>query len=76
VSLTIRATTASAAAAAVHVVGDEDLRWFSFDPSVHVPRPQMSCYLTHTTAATHKLIRDNLQETPVYGGWVDARGPR
>ncbi|WIA39385.1 hypothetical protein OEZ86_005490 [Tetradesmus obliquus] len=56
--------------------GDEDLRWFSFDPSVHVPRPQMSCYLTHTTAATHTLIRDNLQETPVYGGWVDARGPR
>jgi hypothetical protein len=36
----------------------------------------MSCYLTHTTAETHKLIRDNLAETPVYGGWVDARGPR
>lgn len=56
--------------------GDEDVRWFSFDPSVHIPRPQMSCYLTRTTAETHKLIRDNLAETPVYGGWVDARGPR
>ena len=22
------------------------------------------------------MIRDNLAETPVYGGWVDARGPR
>jgi tRNA uridine 5-carboxymethylaminomethyl modification enzyme len=64
------------AAAAAAAAGDEDVRWFSFDPSVHVPRPQMSCYLTHTTAATHKLIRDNLQETPVYGGWVDAKGPR
>jgi tRNA uridine 5-carboxymethylaminomethyl modification enzyme len=63
-------------AAAAAAAGDEDVRWFSFDPSVHVPRPQMSCYLTHTTAATHKLIRDNLQETPVYGGWVDAKGPR
>eukprot|EP00879_Flechtneria_rotunda_P017653 GHRR01018505.1.p1 GENE.GHRR01018505.1~~GHRR01018505.1.p1 ORF type:complete len:564 (+),score=172.64 GHRR01018505.1:460-2151(+) len=56
--------------------GDEEVRWFSFDTSVHIPRPQMSCYLTHTTAATHQLIRDNLAETPVYGGWVDARGPR
>lgn len=36
----------------------------------------MSCYLTRTTAETHAIIRDNLAETPVYGGWVDAKGPR
>ena len=36
----------------------------------------MDCYLTHTTAATHALIEANLAETPVYGGWVDAKGPR
>ena len=36
----------------------------------------MSCHLTHTTAATHALIEANLAETPVYGGWVDAAGPR
>lgn len=41
--------------------GDEDVRWFSFDPSVHVPRPQLTCYLTRTTAETHKLIRENLK---------------
>jgi tRNA uridine 5-carboxymethylaminomethyl modification enzyme len=56
--------------------GDEDDRWFSFDERVHVPRPQMCCYLTRTTSATHQLIRDNLGETPVYGGWVTGRGPR
>jgi tRNA uridine 5-carboxymethylaminomethyl modification enzyme len=56
--------------------GDEDLRWFSFDTSVHIPRPQLSCYLTHTTAETHRILRDNLHETPVYGGWIDAKGPR
>jgi len=56
--------------------GDEDVRWFSFDPSVHVARPQMACYLTHTTPDTHKLIRENLKETPIYGGWVDSKGPR
>ena len=36
----------------------------------------MSCYLTRTTAETHAIIRDNLAETPVYGGWVDSTGPR
>ena len=43
---------------------------------VHVERPQMDCFLTHTTAETHALIEANLAETPVYGGWVDAKGPR
>ena len=56
--------------------GDEEVRWFSFDLEVHVPRPQLSCHLTRTTPETHRLIRENLHETPVYGGWVDARGPR
>ncbi|KAF2610663.1 hypothetical protein F2Q70_00010469 [Brassica cretica] len=36
----------------------------------------MSCYLTRTTEFTHQLIRDNLHETPTYGGWVEAKGPR
>jgi hypothetical protein len=36
----------------------------------------MACHLTRTTEATHELIRANLAETPVYGGWVDAKGPR
>jgi tRNA uridine 5-carboxymethylaminomethyl modification enzyme len=36
----------------------------------------MPCYLTRTTAATHKIIRDNLHLSPVYGGWVDSKGPR
>ena len=36
----------------------------------------MCCYLTRTTKSTHQLIRDNLHETPTYGGWVEAKGPR
>jgi tRNA uridine 5-carboxymethylaminomethyl modification enzyme len=56
-----------------------EVRFFSFDTdfqSALPNRPQLSCYLTHTTAETHKLLADNLHETPVYGGWVDAKGPR
>ncbi len=56
--------------------GDETARWFSFDPDAWVERAQMPCYLTRTTAATHKIIRDNLHLSPVYGGWVDSKGPR
>jgi tRNA uridine 5-carboxymethylaminomethyl modification enzyme len=56
--------------------GDEEVRWFSFDPTCWQEREQMPCYLTRTTPATHKIIRDNLHLSPVYGGWVDSKGPR
>ncbi|MGB3641743.1 MAG: tRNA uridine-5-carboxymethylaminomethyl(34) synthesis enzyme MnmG [Rivularia sp. (in: cyanobacteria)] len=56
--------------------GDEDVRWFSFDPEVWVEKEQLPCYMTRTTTETHQLIRDNLNLSPVYGGWVDAKGPR
>jgi tRNA uridine 5-carboxymethylaminomethyl modification enzyme len=56
--------------------GDADVRWFSFDPEVWVEREQLPCYLTRTTPETHRLIQENLHLSPVYGGWVDAKGPR
>jgi tRNA uridine 5-carboxymethylaminomethyl modification enzyme len=56
--------------------GDEEVRWFSFDPEVWVEREQIPCHMTRTTTETHRLIRENLHLSPVYGGWVDAKGPR
>jgi tRNA uridine 5-carboxymethylaminomethyl modification enzyme len=55
---------------------DEEVRWFSFDPQVWVEREQMNCYLTRTTEATHKLIRENIHLSPIYGGFIDSVGPR
>ncbi|TYQ24798.1 tRNA uridine-5-carboxymethylaminomethyl(34) synthesis enzyme MnmG [Pseudanabaena sp. UWO310] len=55
---------------------DTEQNWFSFDPSAWVEREQMNCYLTRTTAETHRIIRENLHLTPVYGGFIDAKGPR
>jgi len=55
---------------------DTEHNWFSFDPSAWVEREQMNCYLTRTTAETHRIIRENLHLTPVYGGFIDAKGPR
>jgi len=55
---------------------DDEVRWFSFDPEVWIEREQMNCHLTRTTAATHQLIRDNLHLSPIYGGFIDSKGPR
>lgn len=55
---------------------DAEIRWFSFDPEVWVERESMDCHITRTTAKTHQIIRENLHLSPVYGGWVDAKGPR
>lgn len=55
---------------------DAEVRWFSFDPEAWVEQEQMNCYLTRTTLETHRLIRDNLHLSPIYGGWVDSKGPR
>ncbi|WP_411868696.1 tRNA uridine-5-carboxymethylaminomethyl(34) synthesis enzyme MnmG [Vulcanococcus limneticus] len=51
-------------------------RFFSFDPTSWVSGEPMSCHITRTTAATHQLIRDNLHLTPIYGGFIDSKGPR
>ncbi len=55
---------------------DTEMNWFSFDPTAWIEREQMNCYLTRTTAITHQIIRDNLHLSPVYGGFIDAKGPR
>jgi len=57
--------------------GDPEVRWFSYDPEAHrCDTPSIPCYLTRTTQSTHRIIQENLHETPTYGGWMDAKGPR
>ena len=51
-------------------------KYFSFDPNIKNHMPQVSCHITRTTPKTHKLIRDNLHLTPIYGGFIDSKGPR
>ncbi|MGB0561013.1 MAG: tRNA uridine-5-carboxymethylaminomethyl(34) synthesis enzyme MnmG [Spirulinaceae cyanobacterium] len=55
---------------------DDEVRWFSFDPEVWVEREQMPCHLTRTTAKTHQIIQENLHLSPIYGGFIDSKGPR
>lgn len=37
---------------------------------------QVNCWLTHTTKETHKIIENNLELSPMYGGSVKGVGPR
>jgi len=51
-------------------------KFFSFDPLSWKSGEQMSCHITRTTKDTHKLIKNNLHLTPIYGGFIDSKGPR
>lgn len=41
-----------------------------------ITTPQISCYMTRTTEATHKIIQDNLHRSPLYSGQIEGKGPR
>ena len=44
--------------------------------TTRLPLPQVACHVTWTTPATHALIRDNLDRSPLYSGVIDATGVR
>ncbi len=39
-------------------------------------RPQLPCYLVHTTPETHDIIRSNLDRAPLFTGVIEGIGPR
>ena len=39
-------------------------------------RTQIPCYVAYTTEETHRIIRDNLSRSPLYGGKIHGIGPR
>ncbi len=55
--------------------GDVDIIPFSFEDKMK-NFEQVDCYLTYTTAETHKIIRENLHRSPLYGGVIEGTGPR
>ena len=55
--------------------GDEELNFYSFKPDRPV-RPQYPCYLTRTNELTHRIIRANLDKSPMFQGLIQGVGPR
>lgn len=57
--------------------GDKTVVPFSFetDPAT-VQKDQVSCWLTYTNEETHKIIKDNIDRSPLYSGDIQGTGPR
>ena len=57
--------------------GDEKIVPFSFtNTPEELEREQISCWLTYTNEETHKIIRDNIDRSPIYSGNIKGTGPR
>ena len=54
---------------------DADPVPFSF-LTERIATPQIACGITHTTEATHAIIRANLDQSPMYSGQIGSVGPR
>jgi len=56
--------------------GDEPTPVFSFLGKAEDHPRQISCYIAHTNANTHTIIRENLDKSPLYTGIIQGTGPR
>lgn len=56
--------------------GDEEIEPFSFMNDRLEGANKVVCYLTRTTSETHEIIRENLERSAMYGGYIDSKGPR
>src|SRR5688572_22609813 len=55
--------------------GDDPPPPFSYRTD-YIRVPQRDCYLTYTNEATHDIIRNNLDRSPLYSGVIESIGPR
>lgn len=55
--------------------GDEPPLPFSYSTE-RITNPQLPCYITYTNSETHRIIRENLDRSPLYSGRITSIGPR
>lgn len=56
--------------------GDDEITPFSFETEGEL-KNKISCHITYTNEKTHKIILDNLDRSPLYGGkTIKGIGPR
>nr|MCR5538939.1 tRNA uridine-5-carboxymethylaminomethyl(34) synthesis enzyme MnmG [Lachnospiraceae bacterium] len=57
--------------------GDERIVPFSFETDPEsIQKEQVSCWLTYTNEETHRIIRENIDRSPLYSGNIEGVGPR
>jgi tRNA uridine 5-carboxymethylaminomethyl modification enzyme len=55
--------------------GDEEVRGFSF-LDTKKPKTQRSCWITYTNPEVHKILENGFNESPMFQGRIQGRGPR
>ncbi len=55
--------------------GDEKIIPFSFETKGEL-KNQVSCYISYTNSETHRIIKENLDRSPLYAGRIEGVGPR
>lgn len=56
--------------------GENDFHKFSFLEGVHRELKQMSCWIAYTNEETHEVLRQGLEDSPLYNGQIQSIGPR
>tara|TARA_Y100001978_G_scaffold37631_1_gene33602 strand:+ start:353 stop:2167 length:1815 start_codon:yes stop_codon:yes gene_type:complete len=56
--------------------GDKNVNYFSIKTNENMKIPNTPCYVAHTNNETHRVLKDNLKNSPMYSGKIDATGPR
>lgn len=55
---------------------ERDFHKFSFLPGVHRVLPPRSCFIVHTNPSVHKILHENLNDSPLFNGQIQSIGPR
>ena len=56
--------------------GDKPVPVFSFIGNVNEHPKQIPCHITYTNELTHEIIRDSLEQSPMFNGDIESNGPR
>ncbi len=57
--------------------GDRKIVPFSFETDPEsIQKEQVSCWLTYTNEETHRIIRENIDRSPLFSGDIEGVGPR
>ena len=56
--------------------GDEHPSKFSFSPETRPIQKQLSCWITHTSAEVHDILRTGFDRSPMFSGRIQGQGPR
>ncbi|MFD2204888.1 tRNA uridine-5-carboxymethylaminomethyl(34) synthesis enzyme MnmG [Kiloniella antarctica] len=55
--------------------GDEPAEPFSYMTD-KITQKQVVCHMTYTNPETHQIISDNIEQSPIYSGQIESKGPR